>query len=107
MDAVATTKVDEAALPPKERVLLHYVETLTLRPADVTDAMTQDLRNAGWKDEEIFEAAFITSLFAFFNRMADAYGLDYAPGGWRPSSPASPSVSAARTPLPAAKMNGK
>lgn len=92
MDAVATTKVDEASLPPKERALLRYVETLTLRPADMTDAMTEDLRKAGWKDEEIFEAAFVTSLFAFFNRMADAYGLDYAPGGWRPSSPAPASV---------------
>lgn len=68
----------------KNRVLLRYVEKLTLRPAQVRDPDVQALRTAGWKDEEIFEASFITSLFAFFNRMADAYGLEYPRGGYVP-----------------------
>ena len=84
MDAVAENQVDKAKLPPKERALMDYVEILTREPAKVTDAMVQRLRSIGWTDEEIFEAAFDTSLFAFFNRMADAYGLDYPEGGWRP-----------------------
>jgi len=71
-------------MPPKERALLGYVEVLTLRPAEVTDELTEGLRTAGWKDEEIFEAAFVTALFAFFNRMSESYGLDWVPGGWRP-----------------------
>ena len=41
---------------------------------------------AGYTDEQIFEASFITAMFAFFNRMADAYGLDYPMNGWMPSS---------------------
>lgn len=84
MDAIATGQLDRAKLSPKERALLDYVEVLTLRPAQITDSHVNGLRKLGWTDEEIFEASFTTSLFAFFNRMADAYGLGYAPGGWHP-----------------------
>lgn len=83
VDAVATAQM--AKLPEKDRALLTFVEILTLRPSEVTDLDVVKLRKAGWTDEEIFEAAFVTSLFAFFNRMADAYGLDYPAGGWQPT----------------------
>ena len=33
------------------------------------------LRNAGWKEDQIAEAVYITALFAFFNRVADAFGV--------------------------------
>jgi alkylhydroperoxidase family enzyme len=98
VDAVATGQVDLAKLTPKDRALLRYVEELTLRPADMSDAQTQAVRAAGWKDEELFEAAFVTSLFAFFNRMADAYGLDYAAGGWRPPAATTPAPTDKPTP---------
>ncbi len=88
VNAVAQGKLDSPAVPPKERTLLRYVEKLTLKPGDLKDTDTQALREAGWKDEEIWEASLVTSLFAFFNRMADAYGLDYPPGGYLP--PAEP-----------------
>jgi alkylhydroperoxidase family enzyme len=42
------------------------------------------LRNAGWKEDQIAEAVYITSLFAFFNRVADAFGVpsqDYLTSG--------------------------
>jgi alkylhydroperoxidase family enzyme len=35
----------------------------------------QKLRDAGWKEEQIAEAVYITALFAFFNRVADAFGI--------------------------------
>lgn len=81
---MAQGKLDHPAVSAKDRALLKYVETLTLRPAQITDEATHAVRKAGWSDEEIWEAAFITSLFAFFNRMADAYGLDYPVGGYIP-----------------------
>jgi len=34
----------------------------------------QALRNAGREEEQIAEAVYITALFAFFNRVADAFG---------------------------------
>ena len=64
--------------------MLTYVKLLTERPGQLRDTDTDAARTAGWTDEEISEAAFITALFAFFNRMADAYGLEYPPGGYLP-----------------------
>jgi alkylhydroperoxidase family enzyme len=58
------------------------VKVLTLEPAKVTDQHSERMRAAGWTDEQIFEASFVTALFAFFNRMAEAYGLDYAAGSF-------------------------
>lgn len=84
MDAIAAGKLDSPAVPEKERALLKYVNILTLRPAQMTDEDVALVRKAGWTEEEIWEATFITSLFAFFNRMADAYGLDYPTGGYLP-----------------------
>jgi uncharacterized peroxidase-related enzyme len=74
--SVARQDLDAARLSPKERALLAFVKTLTLSPAKVSDDQIRSLRRAGWRDEQIFEAAFETSLFAFFNRMAETYGLD-------------------------------
>jgi alkylhydroperoxidase family enzyme len=33
------------------------------------------LRQAGWTENQISEAVYITALFAFFNRVADAFGV--------------------------------
>lgn len=87
VDAIASAAAEKAAVTEKERLLLDYVKVLTLEPAEVRDTHVEALRKVGWSDEQIFEASFITSLFAFFNRMADAYGLDYPANGWRPEEP--------------------
>lgn len=84
VDRVGTGEVEESNLSEREKALMEYVKVLTLEPAEVKDAHVQRLRDAGYTDEQIFEASFITALFAFFNRMADAYGLDYPNGGWLP-----------------------
>lgn len=84
VDHIGTLNVASARITDKEQALLAYVKVLTLEPAKTRDTDVQRLRDVGWKDEEIFEASFITALFAFFNRMADAYGLDYSPDRWMP-----------------------
>ena len=84
VDHIASLDPEHSKISEREHALLDYVKVLTLEPSHVRDTDVERLRKAGWKDEEIFEASFITSLFAFFNRMADAYGLDYPPGGWFP-----------------------
>jgi alkylhydroperoxidase family enzyme len=71
-------------LSPKERELLGYVKRLTLEPAKNSDVDVEALRKAGWTDDQIFEATFITALFAFFNRMAEGFGLGYDLRGWLP-----------------------
>jgi len=58
-----------------ERVLLGYVEIITKDAARSTRADVQKLRDAGWKEDQIAETVYITALFAFFNRVADAFGV--------------------------------
>jgi uncharacterized peroxidase-related enzyme len=84
VEAVARGEAEKSGLSEKDRLLLDYVKQLTLEPAKVTDKQVEALRQVGFNDEQIFEASFITSLFAFFNRMANAYGLDYTSDGWMP-----------------------
>ena len=71
-------------LSPKERELLSYIKLLTEESWKVRDTDVERLRKVGWTDPEIYEATFDGALFAFFNRMANAYGLDYAANGWIP-----------------------
>lgn len=93
-------EAEKAKLPLKERLLMAYVKTLTLEPAKVTDEQVDGLRKAGWTDDQIAEASFDTAEFAFFNRMAEAYGLDYGDRGWFPPElrvkPVSPDAKAQR-----------
>jgi alkylhydroperoxidase family enzyme len=35
----------------------------------------QQLRDVGWTEPQIAEAVYITAIFAFFNRVADAFGI--------------------------------
>jgi alkylhydroperoxidase family enzyme len=54
---------------------MNYVELVTKDAARTTHADVQKLRDAGWKEDQIAEAVYITALFAFFNRVADAFGV--------------------------------
>jgi uncharacterized peroxidase-related enzyme len=95
--ALAQTDLDAAALSPKDGALFVFLRELTLKPGDVSDADVSRLRRAGWRDEQIFEAAFDASLFVNFHRLATTYGHDDPTDGWRPSGPA---LSTARLPTP-------
>jgi hypothetical protein len=65
-----------APVTAAERTLLELVELLTKHAYRTTDADIERLRGDGWSDPQIAEAVYITALFAFFNRVADAFGLD-------------------------------
>ena len=68
-------KLDEAGLTGAERALLDYAELITRAAYRSTGQDVQQLRDAGWKEEQIAEAVYIIALFAFFNRVADAFGV--------------------------------
>jgi len=68
-------KLGEAGLTQAERALMDYVELVTRAAYRTTAADVQKLRDAGWRDEQIAEAVYVTALFAFFNRVADAFGV--------------------------------
>lgn len=55
--------------------MLDYVKIITEAAYKSTADDVQTLRDHGWKEEQIAEAVYITALFAFFNRVADAFGI--------------------------------
>jgi len=73
--ALARGDIASAPIDDAERALLEYVELLTRHAYRATAEDVERLRSHGWTDEQIAEAVYITALFAFFNRVADAFGL--------------------------------
>ncbi len=75
MKAIFEGKLDEAELTSAERALMDYVESITRAAYRSTAEDVQRLRDAGWAENQIAEAVYVTALFAFFNRVADAFGI--------------------------------
>ena len=77
--------LDAAGLSRPERLLLDFVGTITRAAYKVTDEQVQGLRDAGWSDEQIAEAAYEAALFNLFVRLADTFGIEppamYEPDG--------------------------
>jgi len=51
------------------------VELVTKAAYRTTADDVQKLRDAGWTEDQIAEAVYVTAMFAFFNRVADAFGV--------------------------------
>ena len=68
-------KLEEAGLSAAERALLDYVEVITNAAYRSTHQDVQRLRDLGWNENQIAEAVYVTAMFAFFNRVADAFGV--------------------------------
>ena len=84
VDAIAEGDLTKIKLSPKDQTLLKFVKLVTLNPSHTQDADAQEMRDVGWTDEQIWEAALEVGMFSLLNRMADVYGLDYPSGGWFP-----------------------
>ena len=80
MQAIAKGNLDEAGLNAAERALLDFVTKVTEAAYCTTADDVQLLREHGWTEPQIAEAVYITAMFAFFNRVADAFGI--APMGY-------------------------
>jgi alkylhydroperoxidase family enzyme len=73
--AVLEGKLDEAGLTEAERALMEYVKLITEASSTSTREDVQKLRDRGWAENQIAEAVYITAMFAFFNRVADSFGI--------------------------------
>ena len=84
-DALRDGDLDATGLEPPERMLLDFVGTITTGAYRITDEQVQGLRDAGWSDEQIAEAAYDAALFNLFVRLADTFGIEppavYEPDG--------------------------
>ena len=74
--AIRRADLEHTSLSPAERALLELVKLLTQRAYRCQDGDVEKARQAGWTDPQIAEAVYITALFAFFDRVADAFGLE-------------------------------
>jgi alkylhydroperoxidase family enzyme len=75
VNAILEGKLDDAGLTRAERTLLQYVELITHAAYRSTADDVQKVRDAGWEEDQIAEAVYVTAMFAFFNRVADAFGV--------------------------------
>ena len=84
-EALRNGDIDATGLDRPHRLLLDFVETITRHAYRVTDEQVQELRDAGWSDEQIAEAAYDAALFNLFVRLADTFGIEppavYEPKG--------------------------
>jgi len=75
VNAIFEGKLEEAGLTPAERALMEYVKLITEAAPRSTPEDVQKLRDAGWSENQISEAVYVIAMFAFFNRVADAFGV--------------------------------
>jgi alkylhydroperoxidase family enzyme len=84
-DALRDGDLDAAGLDPPERLLLDFAGTIAKAAYRVTDEQVQGLRDVGWNEEQIAEAAYVAALFSLFVRLADTFGIEppaaYEPNG--------------------------
>jgi uncharacterized peroxidase-related enzyme len=73
--AIGRGEIDSAAITDAERTLLRFAKKLTHESYRNTPEEVQLLRDAGWSEPQIAEAVYITAMFAFFNRVANGFGL--------------------------------
>jgi uncharacterized peroxidase-related enzyme len=65
-----------APIDEKLRAMLGFIETLTLRPAELGPADADAVRAAGVSDEAIVDAIHVAALFNMITRLADSLGWD-------------------------------
>lgn len=65
-----------APIDDRLRVMLGFLEKLTLEPAAVTPADVAPLRAAGLTDEAIEDAIHVCALFNIIDRIADTLDFD-------------------------------
>ncbi len=59
--------------------LLEYAQKLTRAPASMVEADIESLRDLGWSDRAIHDAAQVCAYFNYINRIADGLGVDPEP----------------------------
>ena len=73
---LARGDLEAASIAEAERALLRFVTSVTQHAYRVTDEDVEALRRHGWSDAQVAECVYDAALFAFFNRVADAFGLE-------------------------------
>ena len=75
LTALSNGKLEVPSISAKERQLLSFVRKVTNESYKVTPDDIRELNDVDWTQLQIAEATHITALFAFFNRVANTFGL--------------------------------
>jgi uncharacterized peroxidase-related enzyme len=60
---------------PAQRALVYFAQKITDDASSITPGDVESLRASGWADLQIAETIHIVAIFAFFNRVVNAFGL--------------------------------
>jgi uncharacterized peroxidase-related enzyme len=69
--------VDQLPLDDRGRALMAFCDKMRDASSTIDEADWAGLRDAGWEDEAILEAAHVVGMFSHFNRLADALGVEF------------------------------
>ncbi len=79
MEAVLNDYSTAKKLTDKERALLAFIEKVALRSNRVSQEDVNEAKDAGWSDEELYDAITVCALFKFYNTWIDATGVQDMP----------------------------
>ena len=77
--------IDQLPVDTRDRMLMSFCDKARDASSTIVEQDWATLRDAGWEDEAILEAAHVVGMFSHFNRLADAVGVEFTPP---PSAPA-------------------
>ncbi len=69
----------QAELDPPLRLLLDFAVQVTREPQAGGEPAIVALRESGWSDAAILEAVEVIGFFNYYNRLADALGVEPEP----------------------------
>jgi uncharacterized peroxidase-related enzyme len=75
LTAIQANHLHSPALTHAEQALLGFVTMVNRESHRIGPADVERLRQSGWSDAQAGEAVHVASLFAAFNRVANAFGL--------------------------------
>jgi alkylhydroperoxidase family enzyme len=67
--------VETSALDDRHKALFRFVDKVNHESPSITAADLEQVRAAGWTDEELYFAITVCALFNFYNRWIDASGV--------------------------------
>ena len=65
-----------APVEPRMKELLAFAEKMALDASQITPEDIESLRQAGFSDRAILDAAHVTGFFSYMNRVVQALGVD-------------------------------
>ena len=67
--------LESSAFDERHKALFRFVDKINHGSPGITSADLEQVRAAGWTDEEIYFAITVCALFNFYNRWIDATGV--------------------------------